>query len=659
MSAGNATKIDTAAQMPTHATPVDSNNWLSPPLSLLENAMRHSLETCANVHRGTGHASMTVTHLYETARKAVLLRLGLSGKKYTVIFCPPERAKRFTRQLPEGSYHTLKSTDIGLNLGVTAIAVLHRALPNGKPGETGGGTTRLIGDNWAIWAGVPDRFEPGTPAIVNTIAFAAMLGAAPLNVSQLHRRTPSISARDIMDDDTFGDKRGDALIDALRQTRIGRQTLVPTTKGNRPYIHLDHSAGTPTFDAVYHVFKTALLQPAPMQAALVKETRRIVARIFGAPEDRYQICFTSGTTEAVYLAARHLRETIANNISPVVVSTTLEHSSNDLPWRDIPGCRVIHLSVDDEGFMDTKQLGNLLAEYNAQKKHKNQRIVLVTASGASNVLGTCNDLSSISVITHKFGAKLFVDAAQLAAHRSVSMDTVNIDYLAFSGHKVYAPFGSGALITRKQPAENATTLSRMSAADDAENAAGIAALGKALQLLARIGFDIIAQKEQSLVRYALTALQRIDGIRLYGITDADSPRFSERVGVIPFDIKNAMPAATAKNLMLRGGIGVRYGCHCAHMIVKQVLHIGPRLQIFQRVLQQMIPPLKFQGVVRISFGLENTCADVDAVVAVLRETVQRQIPETPDVDAIKTAKQKTRAFIHEREKLVFPELQPR
>ena len=118
---------------------------------------------------------MVSTHLFEQARDIVLEYLGLDKDQYTVIFCTPRRAEVLKAQLEPKSYQIVSSQDIGLPLGVRALAVDRKALPRGIPFQVGGGTARLVHPNWVIWAKAPDKFEAGTPAIVNIIAFAKAL----------------------------------------------------------------------------------------------------------------------------------------------------------------------------------------------------------------------------------------------------------------------------------------------------------------------------------------------------------------------------------------------------------------------------------------------------------------------------------------------------
>ncbi len=227
----------------------------------------------------------------------------------------------------------------------------------------------------------------------------------------------------------------------------------------------------------------------------------------------------------------------------------------------VPGFSLIRLPVDAEGFVDLNELETLLRAYNQKGQHGKKRIKLVAVSGASNVLGVFNDLAEISRIVHRYGARLLVDAAQLVAHRKVEMEECGIDYLAFSAHKVYAPFGSGVLVVRKGLLNFSPAELELIQSSGEENVGGIAALGKALVLLQRIGLDVIQEEEQALTGRALRGLAQIPGLKIYGIQDPDSPRFAQKGGVIVFGLKDIMPNRVAKELAEQGGIGVRYGCH--------------------------------------------------------------------------------------------------
>ena len=155
-----------------------------------------------------------------------------------------------------------------------------------------------------------------------------------------------------------------------------------------------------------------------------------------------------------------------------------------------------------------------------------------------------------------------------------------------------------------------------------ENIGGIAALGKALVLLQRIGLDVIQQEEQALTEHALRGLMQIPGLTVFGITP-DSPRFSRKGGVIVFSLKNRMASRVARELAEQGGIGVRSGCHCAHLLIKHLLDIPPLLQQFQGVMLTLFPQMALPGLTRVSLGIENTVGEIDTLIDVL-DNIARQ-----------------------------------
>ena len=609
------------------STPLQSGTLESEAFSALVGAVRAALETYSNVHRGSGYHSQLSTRLFEQAREIVLHSLGLGPDQHLVVFCTPRRAEALRSTLGPGVVACLSSADLGLPLGVRALVLDRRKVPPGAPSETGGGTARLVAPSWVVWARAPDRLEAGTPAIINVIAFARALqlvgprSAAPRWTAPLQPGATPPTPRQ----DELLALRGQPLLDRLRQSLIGRGATVPTVDGLRPYVNLDNAASTPTFEPIFRAAVEAWRQPPEVQEALVLEARSICAEVLGAPLTGHDVIFTSNTTEAINLAAEGLRREPAEGHPPVVVNTLLEHNSNELPWRMIPGCSLVRMPVDAEGFLDLDQLDALLAAYNQQGLHGTQRVKLVAVSGASNVLGVCNDLAAISRIAHRHGARVLVDAAQLVAHRPIAMEAWGIDYLAFSAHKAYAPFGSGALVVKKGLlAFGASELETIRASGE-ENVGGIAALGTALRLLQRIGFDLLQQEEQALTALALRGLAQVPGLTLHGTADPGSTRFAHRGPVLSFSLKAAQPAAVAQALAERG-IGVRSGCHCAHLLIKRLLGISPSLERFQRPLVTLFPRLELPGVVRASLGLQNGEQDVEALLLALGALARGSAP---------------------------------
>jgi selenocysteine lyase/cysteine desulfurase len=670
-----------------------------------------ALETYSNVHRGSGHYSKATTRLYEKARHIVLDYLGLKSTTYTLLFLTPRRYAAMKEVLRPGSFAGLHSQDFGLHLGVSALAVRKKALPAGIPFDTGGCTTRLYDTDWVMWAGAPDKFEAGTPAIINIIGFAiALLLIKTYGKDTFREKSTQISGtRQFLQEDSLSKHYGSELLQRLQETLIGRDMLVPTTRGLKPYIHFDNSASTLCFEPVWDAFIQAYKQPAHIRQEIIDEVKQICAETMGAPLDGYEIIFTSNTTESVNIVARshgidpltgtdqvidktsHYDESshqynivenkpetiiekpsfhkkgISDKTEPVILTTVLEHSSNDLPWRQLAGYTMVRLGVDNQGFFDFEELETLLRSYNKDHLYGRKRIRLLAMSGASNVLGSCNDLRAKGSLAKAYGAHLFVDAAQLAAHRKIDLIASGIDYLAFSAHKVYAPFGTGVLIARKGLLPLHHDERALLHTSALENAGGIAALGKALVLLSRIGFDQIEEAEQKLTNKALLAMSKIPGLKLHGVVPENMQTSMNRIGVITFEIGNKMPARIAARLVRNNGIGVRFGCHCAHLIIKQLSGFTPFTEKLQRFILRLVPMLNLQGITRASLGLQNTEGDVDVLVSELRRIAQgsgtrpgndnKSVSETIKTEAIsvpaKLVKQQIKEFIRSRERQVF------
>jgi selenocysteine lyase/cysteine desulfurase len=507
-----------------------------------------ALETYSNVHRGSGHNSVVTTYVYERAREIVLEYLGRDKEKYTVVFCSPRRADLLKQILKPKNYQCLSSQEIGIPLGLMALVVQKEALPGGSPFQTGGGTARLVGPDWVIWSKAPDKFEAGTPAIVNIIAFAKALQLIQHHGKDTFKRDEmeKCTVNEILYEDDLEQYSGRELLDELRKTLIGQRIPVPTAEGPRPFINLDNGASTPTFRPIWDAVWKTWQQTIEVHREIVQEVKSISSHVLCAPLDEYEVIFTSNTTEAINLAAQNLELAVEHDIEPVVVTTMLEHNSNELPWRKVSGASLLRLQIDAEGFVDLNELERHLSAYNEKKEHGKERIKLVAVSGASNVLGVFNDLAGISRIVHQYGAHLLVDAAQLVAHRKVDIQKNGIDYLAFSAHKAYAPFGTGVLIVRKELRKFSPD--EMKAVQDSgeENVGGIAALGKALLLLQRIGLDVIQSEEQALTKRTLDGLAQIPGLTMYGTQQPDSPNFVHKGGVIVFTLKDRLASSCWK-----------------------------------------------------------------------------------------------------------------
>jgi selenocysteine lyase/cysteine desulfurase len=507
------------------------------------------------------------------------------------------------------------------------VVIRSDALPKRAPFQTGGGTTKIVSRRSVVWEDAPDRFEAGTPPVINAVAFARALELnRRFGTGVFEPRRPAATApSEILHRDELLEFSGRELLQRLRGAVMGRGHLVPAAGGFLPYIHLDNAASTPACVPVWKAVCQAWRLPEDQQAELVAIARAMSAGFFGAPAAGYDLIFTSNTTEAINIATKALTwEPDAGRVpeyEPVVLNTFLEHNSNELPWRFAKGVTLIRTPIDDEGFPDLSEMERRLREYNRDQAHGRKRIRIVAVSGASNVLGTCPDLGEISRLAHRYQALVFVDAAQLAGHRAIRAEADHLDGLAFSGHKMYAPFGTGGLILKKGlwPAGSEAFEGIRRSGD--ENVVGIAALGKAIDLLQRVGMDIVQEEELSLTRKALQVLATVPSLELYGIRDPDSPRINQRLGVISFGLKQTPHNLAAERLAETAAIGARTGCFCAHILVKRLLHIHPLREAVAHLGLKLAPGVTkalLPGLVRISFGLENDEADVRRLVMALK-----------------------------------------
>jgi selenocysteine lyase/cysteine desulfurase len=417
---------------------------------------------------------------------------------------------------------------------------------------------------------------------------------------------------------------------------VGSDTIVSLKDGRkRPYINFDNAASTPPFVSVmdevtafmpwYSSVHRGTGLKSQLSTQAYEQARETVGRFVGADPHEYVTIFTKNTTESLNVLARRL----GLRRGAVVLVSELEHHSNDLPWRAVATVRQIRLTPAGE--LDLEHFERLLHRYAG-------RVRIVAVTGASNVTGYMPPLTALAYATHAAGAELVVDAAQLAPHRRIAMGHLDepghIDYLAMSAHKLYAPFGGGALVARRDRFLQGAPVFRGGGTvafvgrrtvdwapppdrDEAgsPNVVGAVALAAAIQELERLGMRRIAHHESGLTAHALRRLQTVPGLRLYG--DRDPARTSERTGVIAFTLAGPSHQEVATRLGRDYGIGVRNGCFCAHPYVAHLLGLSGRE--LEAVRAQLIAGDKDQapGLVRASFGAYNTIAEVDALVEAL------------------------------------------
>jgi selenocysteine lyase/cysteine desulfurase len=445
------------------------------------------------------------------------------------------------------------------------------------------------------------------------------------------------------------DRQRALTISDLRNEVVGLDVKIPLLDGSeRRYIFLDNAASTPTFRSVlrcieefmpwYSGVHRGIGYKAVVATNVYVEAHRIAGEFVGADLATNVVLFSKNTTESINTLARRFP------LGPddLVVTTMMEHHSNDLPWRRHG--RIAHAGVGPDGGIDLPALRKLIAENKG-------RVKLVAVSGASNVTGICNPIHEIAEWAHAAGAKIFVDAAQLAPHRAIDIlpdaHPGHIDFIAYSAHKIYAPFGIGVLVGPLEFFEAGApdqvgggTVSYVGVEDvewgapphkdeaGSPNVVGAVALAEALSMLRSVGMDAIAAREHSLLDYAFSRIKRLPRVRIYGPAEASA----NKVGVIPFNVEGIDHALVATILSVEGGIGVRNGNFCAQPYMRTLLNVSSEEEKSKRAARCDNPILP--GMARASFGCYNNEEDVDIFVESLERIVRNEQRGSYSVDPL-------------------------
>ena len=417
----------------------------------------------------------------------------------------------------------------------------------------------------------------------------------------------------------------------------GTDREVPLIGGQRRrYIDFDNAASTPSMRSVFEKVTEFLPWyanihrgagfPSKLSSWAFEEVRDRVARFVHSDPERQVVLFCRNTTESI----NHLAWHFPFRKDAVVVTTQMEHHSNLLPWRRV--AQTVEVGVGADGRVDEEAL------HRAIETHRG-RLQLVAVTGASNVTGFVNPVHRWARWAHAAGAQILVDAAQLAPHRPIDMNPEDpaerLDFVAFSAHKMYAPFGVGVLVVDREtlltsePQWVGGGSAEWVGADETRWAdlpdrgeagtpavVGAVALGTAIRSLEEIGWDAIIRHEQALTAYALEKLSAIEGVRIYG--ESDPRRTAGRLGVIPLRLPGFHHSLVSEILSREWGIGTRSGAFCAHPYVRSLL--GRETDDFAVVRGSGNGACSdVRGMVRVSFGLYNTEQEVDALCEALSE----------------------------------------
>ncbi|WP_461207516.1 aminotransferase class V-fold PLP-dependent enzyme [Clostridium sp. DL1XJH146] len=421
----------------------------------------------------------------------------------------------------------------------------------------------------------------------------------------------------------------------LRDIIYGLNVKVPIENGKMVQaINFDNAATTPSLVTViddvirYLAFYSSAHRgygyKSRVSTELYDECRKIVAEFVRADLEKNSVVFVKNTTEAINRLSNLFYQKYKDTI---ILSTWMEHHSNDLPWRKFT---IDYIDIDKDGKLRLDDLENKLIYYDGKVK-------LVTVTGASNVTGYLNPIYKIASIAHKYNAMILVDGAQLVPHCLVNMEGLQnddaIDFLAFSGHKMYAPFGTGVLIGPKSFLKGTipdypgggtidiVTHNYIKWADTplkyepgSPNSVGAVALASAIKVLNTIGMKNIEKNELMLTEYTIKQLRKLPYIKVYC---DDKISHNDHIGIVPFNIEGIYHKEVSKFLSSKRGIALRSGCFCAQPYIQRLLNMSDK-EIENRIINDNNRP----GMVRISFGLYNNYEEVDECIYYIKKILR-------------------------------------
>ena len=380
---------------------------------------------------------------------------------------------------------------------------------------------------------------------------------------------------------------------------------------NKPLIYFDNAATTQkpkmvldasldfqiNFNANVHRGIHSLSQEATI---LMENARKKIQKFINAKHD-YEVIFTKGTTESINLVAYSLRPLLKKDDE--IIISYLEHHSNIVPWQmlcEFTGAKLRVIPIDNQGVLDLAQYENLLSE----------KTKLVSVNHISNALGVINPIEEIIKKAHHYGAWVLIDAAQSIAHKKIDVQTLDVDFLVFSGHKMYAPTGTGVLYGKEELLHmlppfhgggemiekvsfEKTTYASLPFKFEAgtPNFLGYSLLGTAIDFIESIDKDFMQKHENELLAYATQRISEIESTVIYA-------KNTPRANVVSFnlDLPN-VHSSDVGTILDKQGIAIRTGHHCTQ----------PIMDFFN------IP-----GTARASFSIYNTKEEIDTMIEAIQ-----------------------------------------
>ncbi|WP_354214405.1 MULTISPECIES: aminotransferase class V-fold PLP-dependent enzyme [unclassified Arthrobacter] len=389
----------------------------------------------------------------------------------------------------------------------------------------------------------------------------------------------------------------------------GAEIQAPLIQGGHVrYANLDYGASAPALSIVsaylneilpfYASVHRGAGYASQISTSVYENARNIVRDFVGGRHDD-SVVFTRNTTDSLNLLAGCLPQTDGRPTGDVLY-LDIEHHANLLPWQGVP-----HRSV-----VAADTVAGTIEVLRAELEQGNVSLLAVT--GASNVTGEILPIRALAALAHEYGARIVVDAAQLAPHRRINISADDVDYLAFSGHKLYAPFGAGVLVGRTDWLDSGTPhLAGGGAVREAKldgvswatgparheggspNVLGAATLARATQVIASLDQDRWHAHEAAIRSFLVDGLGKIDGVTVHQIFSDTDPG-TGTIGVVNFSVAGYDAGLVAAYLSAEHGVGLRDGRFCAHPLLKRLglpsgslrasFGVGSRLEDAQRLL---------------------------------------------------------------------------
>ena len=430
-------------------------------------------------------------------------------------------------------------------------------------------------------------------------------------------------------------------IDNIRQYVVGVDELVELDDGTKqPLINFDNAATTPALVPVMNAVDTEMKmygsigrgfsQKSNHSTDIYNETRDTVLNFLNADPNIYTCFYVNSTTDGL----NKLASALVESEDDLVLATRIEHHANDLSWRE--RCNVVYAEVDEQGRVIYDDIERLLTENEGKVKY-------VSITAASNVTGYVTDVHRVAKMAHAHGAKIIVDGAQIVAHREFSMKgetpEEDIDFFVFSAHKMYSPYGGGAVVgpweelVKHMPEFYGGGIVKIvrdydvvykSAPEVYEagspNYAGVVGMAAAMKILKEVGFEAISEHEKVLNRRLIDGLKKLDKVIIYGDTD----NIDDRVGVVTFNFEDINSYVLAVQLTNTGAVATRRGAFCAHPYVWRMMGISDEEAAnYENCMDRNTP-----GMIRVSFGIYNNEEEVDKFLEILTGLLDAARQET-------------------------------